>query len=168
MVETLENDRFRHWVGKVVTRLGQLGHQLVDLGHFEEAISCFETLSWGDDTYENGDYAYGLGRAFEGKGNFVKALDWYRIAHENNPHAPEFGQGIERVTAKILTSGKIIDDGYRLGDYSFSRGCKNEAEGNFQNALVWYRIAAEYNRSVDAFQQAVERVKRNIVEDENL
>lgn len=164
MAETLEDDHFRLWSGKIITQLLNTGHFLVDIGQFDQAIACFETLSWGDDSYENGDYAFGFGRAFEGKGDLAKALEWYRIAFENNPPIPGFRAGIERVTAKIEASGCRVDDGYRLGDYAYGRGQIHEADGRLSTALMWYRTATKHNQSVPEFKQGVDRVARKLAE----
>lgn len=153
-----DSNELRDKIGGIFTCLHNTGHFLVDHGHYDEAIRCFQALSQGDDSYENGAYAYGLGRAWEGKGDLKVALDWYRIAYENNPPVPEFEAGIRRATAALEAAGGTAEDGYRYGDYAFSRGRYHEASGAFAKARQWYRIAFQGNPAVPEFRMAHERL----------
>jgi len=150
-------DDGRGRIGKIITQLHNIAHLLVDIGWFDEAIACFEVLSLGDDSYECGEFAYGLGRAHEGKGDHEAALDWYRIAYENNPEVPEFAAGIARITDRMHKAGKTTDDGYRPGDFSFFRGQQYENAGDPERALVWYRAALQHGPAVEDFVAAQER-----------
>jgi len=153
-------------MGKIISRLHQVGHYLIDHGHYDMGREVFETLSLGDDSYENGDFAYGLGRACEGKGELKAALDWYRIAYENNPPVPQFEASVQRVTDKLREAGISVDDGYRLGDFSFGRGQGHEGMGNLRMAFVWYRSAHEFNPAVPEFAEAHKRLAKAIGEPE--
>jgi tetratricopeptide (TPR) repeat protein len=153
----LDSDDWHAKVGEVYTRLHNTAHYLVDHGHYDQAIRCFESLSLGDDSYETGDYAYGIGRAYEGKGEIKTALDWYRIAHELNSPIPEFSDGILRMMIAIEAAGGSTEDGYKVGDYSFGRGRHHEAAGALDEAKIWYRVAYFHNPSDPEFRRAYER-----------
>ena len=96
-----QKENWHRKLGKIFTRLHSVGHFLIAQGFFDEALKCFEDLSYNDDTYECGDYAYGIGLCYEGKGDLEKALEWLRIAYVNNPPVWTFSESIERVTKRI-------------------------------------------------------------------
>ena len=89
------------WMNNIISKLASAAQFLLDIGQYDEAISCFKTLSEGDDTYENGDYAFGIARAYEGKGELEAVLEWYQIAQENNPPVLHFSDGIRRVEGQL-------------------------------------------------------------------
>ena len=145
-------------IGTVITKLHDIANYLIRIGEFDEAIACFKVLSLGDDSFENGDYAYGIGRAREGKGDLIQSLAWFRVAYENNPPMPQFEAGIARVMAKLRQSGAAADFDYRLGDYAFSRGMAHEKAGDVKKALHWYAIACGHNPAIGEFTDALARL----------
>lgn len=86
----LENNSTNVKIGKVFTKLANVAHYLRDAGHVDEAISCLETLAYGDETYDCGDYAFELGLCYLKKNDPQKANEYFKIAVEQNPewHGP--------------------------------------------------------------------------------
>jgi len=74
---------------------------LIEAGRFDEAIEALKALSWGDETYENGDYAFDLARCYEAKGELAEALRFYEIAFRENPPVPGRAEAVERLKASV-------------------------------------------------------------------
>ncbi|MCA3633726.1 MAG: tetratricopeptide repeat protein [Methylobacterium sp.] len=74
---------------------------LIEAGRFDEAIEALKALSWGDETYENGDYAFDLALCYEAKGDFPQALRYFEIALRENPPVPGRAGAVERLKALV-------------------------------------------------------------------
>lgn len=70
-------------------------------GHIDEAIEALNALSWGDETYECGDYAFELGLCYEAKGELPEALRYFEIALRENPPVLGRREAVERVKALL-------------------------------------------------------------------
>ncbi|MCZ8187365.1 MAG: tetratricopeptide repeat protein [Beijerinckiaceae bacterium] len=66
-------------------------------GFFDEAIEVLHALSWGDETYDAGSYAFELGLCYEAKGDLQQALHYLRIAFKENPHVPGRLESVRRL-----------------------------------------------------------------------
>ncbi|MCZ8270498.1 MAG: tetratricopeptide repeat protein [Beijerinckiaceae bacterium] len=80
---------------------------LIEAGRFDEAIETLKALSWGDDTYECGDYAFDLGRCYEAKGDFPEALLYFEIALRENPPVPGRAEAVERLKALVPEAARM-------------------------------------------------------------
>jgi tetratricopeptide (TPR) repeat protein len=79
---------------------------LLECGRFDEAIEALQALSWGDETYECGDYAFELGLCYEAKGDLPQALHYYEIALRENPPVAGRAATVERL--RFALSGQPV------------------------------------------------------------
>jgi tetratricopeptide (TPR) repeat protein len=84
-------------MSRVYSMLVSVAHFLRENGHLDEAIKVLKALSWGDETYECGDYAYELGLCFEAKNDFATALHYFEIALRENPHVFGRAEAVARL-----------------------------------------------------------------------
>lgn len=88
-------------LSRIVTTLAAVAGFLREQGHLDEAIEVLNALSWGDETYECGDYAFNLGLCYEAKCNFSEALRFFEIALRENPSVPGRADAVERVRSLV-------------------------------------------------------------------
>ncbi|MCA3630831.1 MAG: tetratricopeptide repeat protein [Methylobacterium sp.] len=87
--------------------LRKASQALIELGRFDEAIEALKALSWGDETYECGDYAFDLGLCYEAKGDLPEALRYFEIALRENPPVPRRAEAVERLKAKVPEAARL-------------------------------------------------------------
>ncbi|MGL5446827.1 MAG: hypothetical protein ACRDBL_05920 [Rhabdaerophilum sp.] len=96
-MEPTENRR----LSRIVSTLSAVAGFLRERGHLDEAIEVLKALSWGDETYECGDYAFALGLCYEAKCSFPEALRFFEIALRENPPVPGRAEAVERLKALV-------------------------------------------------------------------
>jgi tetratricopeptide (TPR) repeat protein len=84
-------------MSRKIAMLANAAEFLRSEGYIQEALEVWEALSWGDETYEAGDYAFEIGRCYEALGNRQNALRFYEIAFRENPSVPGRKQAVERL-----------------------------------------------------------------------
>lgn len=78
-----------------------IGAYLIETGRWSEALPWLEKAT-AAERYEGRFYAwYNLGRVFEYEGNWMKALDAYRHALEQNPQYTLAEKAIRRMEAAL-------------------------------------------------------------------
>lgn len=88
-----------------VFEVHQLGRQLIAQGMKDKALEVFEyNAKKNKDTWP---VHYGMARGYSAKGNFKKALDHLKIAHDNAPNAAS--QGRVAANIKKLEKGEDIN-----------------------------------------------------------
>lgn len=102
-MEPTENRR----LSRILTTLFELAGFLRESGHMDEAIEALKALSWGDETYENGDYAFDLALCYEAKGDFPQALRYFEIALRENPPVPGRAEAVERLKASVPETSRL-------------------------------------------------------------
>lgn len=90
---------FNRQMSRIITTMNNMAVFLREQGHVQEAISVLEALSWGDETYETGDYAYQLGLCHESLGNLAEARAFFEIALRENPATPGRLEAVKRLSA---------------------------------------------------------------------
>ncbi len=106
---TLENDvRWEEMeptpnrqMSRIISILNGVAPFLREHGHVDEAIEVLNALSWGDETYECGVYAYELGLCYEAKGDLREALRFFEIADRENPGFSVRLAALERIKARL-------------------------------------------------------------------
>jgi hypothetical protein len=84
-------------MSRIITTMNNVAVFLREHGHVREAIAVLEALSWGDETYETGDYAYQLGLCHESLGSLAEARTFFEIALRENPGMPGRREAVERL-----------------------------------------------------------------------
>ena len=95
--ETMEPTPNRR-MSRIITTSANLAQFLRENGHIDEAIEVLLALSWGDETFETGNYAYDLGLCYEAKGKLAEALCYFEIALRENPGVLGRKEAVERLT----------------------------------------------------------------------
>lgn len=90
---------FNRRMSRIITTMNNMAVFLREQGHVHEGIAVLEALSWGDETYETGDYAYQLGLCHESLGNLAEARTFFEIALRENPGMPGRREAVERLAA---------------------------------------------------------------------
>lgn len=96
----MENKEFLKKIGVVMTQLASTGVFLRENRHFSESIKCFDALSFGDSTYENGAYAYEIALCYLGMGDGLKANEYFKVAMAENPSIYDYK--IKELNIKLM------------------------------------------------------------------
>lgn len=145
-------------------------HSLFQLSKLNEAKKALlKTIDLRSDSDEHlGWLLCRMGRIYEDSGNFRKAIEWFKKAHDEIPQEATFliyigvtflriGKYNEAVEA--LTNATLCKEGF-IDEAFYNLGVVRMAQGNYEEAFLCLKKALKIDPKYEEAKQALKDVKK--------